>query len=338
MCLWRKEKTVRVLLIDADSKIPNLPLMKLSTYHKSAGDNCELVKANIPYYPGRKKHHFIVPDGYDKYYCSVVFLGNKEYINANGNDVVFGGTGVDLTTELPQDIENLQPDYSLYPKNNISYGFITRGCIRKCKFCFVPKKEGMIKRVNSIVDIVQHKRVKFLDNNILAYSRHSEVLQELILLIEDLQEEYKVIDYDNSTEEEKKYITPNVTVNIDTTGVGFGVGSQLRTRESKRIINNVTINSISFGGAAKDKDRYFNIVTEMYFNLRNLLNQSKAILLLESDTINELCSRKFTIEEAKSRRRIEPKDKFKKRLKKSPDKADSLVLCYYVPKDDWWFV
>ena len=91
-------------------------------------------------------------------------------------------------------------------------------------------------------------------------------------------------------------------------------------------------NSISFGGKAIDSDRYFNIVTEMYFNIR-ILTVKRAIQLLEdTETINELCSRKFVIEEAKSRRRIEEKAKFKKRLKKSPDNADALVLAFYVPQ------
>jgi len=58
--------------------------------------------------------------------------------------------------------------------------FITRGCIRNCKFCIVPKKEGGIRKVNTIDRIVKHKQVKFLDNNILAYDGHKDILQELI--------------------------------------------------------------------------------------------------------------------------------------------------------------
>jgi hypothetical protein len=174
---------MKILLVDADSIIPNLALMKLSTWHKNNGDSVELIKLNLPYFPNRKKKSFFLHRGlsplvFDKIYCSVVFDGNKEFVK--GKDVIFGGTGVDLTTVLPDDVENCEPDYSLYPDNDTSYGFITRGCIRKCPFCKVPEKEGYIHKVNEVDSIVRHKKVKFLDNNILAYPLHKEVLRELI--------------------------------------------------------------------------------------------------------------------------------------------------------------
>ena len=40
-----------ILLIDADSVIPNLALMKLAQYYKDV----ELIKLNLPYYPNKKK-------------------------------------------------------------------------------------------------------------------------------------------------------------------------------------------------------------------------------------------------------------------------------------------
>lgn len=169
---------MKICLIDADSTIPNLALMKLSAFHKSLGDEVELHAAGLPYYLNKKKSYFFAPLGYDKYYCSVVFSGNKRYIL--GADITFGGTGYNLTTSLSTEVENLLPDYSIYPGNNISYGFITRGCIRNCHFCVVPKKEGMIKQVSTIDKIVRHKKTKFLDNNILALPNHKEILQELV--------------------------------------------------------------------------------------------------------------------------------------------------------------
>lgn len=171
----------KILLVDADSTIPNLPLMKLSTYHKQKGDTVSFRRLDMPYYPNREKPILLVPDGtdttYDMIYCSVIFEGNKEYIY--GENIIFGGTGHDLSTTLPDDIESLDCDYSLYPENKTSYGFITRGCIRSCSFCKVPKKEGTIRMVNTIKNIVRHKKVKFLDNNILAYPDHYSILQEL---------------------------------------------------------------------------------------------------------------------------------------------------------------
>lgn len=169
---------MKVLLIDADSTIPNLALMKLSSHHKRVGDKVDMVQVHLPYYPSRKKFDYFVPDGYDKVYCSVVFQGNKEHII--GRNIEFGGTGVSLEKKLSDEVERMDCDYTLYPDNDTSYGFITRGCIRNCYFCFVPKKEGMIHKVNNINDIIRHKKVKFMDNNILAYEKHKGILQELV--------------------------------------------------------------------------------------------------------------------------------------------------------------
>ena len=168
---------MKVLLIDADSTIPNIALMKLSSWHKAMGDDVELVRANLPYYPNRKKVPFIAK-GADKTYCSVIFEGNKDFVI--GDDIVFGGTGFDLTTNLYDEIETCEPDYSIYPENDTSYGFITRGCIRACSFCKVPKKEGYIHKVASVESIVRHKKTKFLDNNILSLPEHKEILAELV--------------------------------------------------------------------------------------------------------------------------------------------------------------
>ncbi len=170
---------MNILLVDADSKIPNIALMKISQYHKDKGDNVELRRLELNYYPTENKQSYDISDMFaDKIYCSIIFDTNADLVY--GDNVDFGGTGVSLEKTLPKEIEDCECDYSLYPENNISYGFISRGCIRKCWFCKVPKKEGMIKQVNNIDDIVKHKIVKFLDNNFLALPNHKELLQELI--------------------------------------------------------------------------------------------------------------------------------------------------------------
>jgi hypothetical protein len=169
---------MKVLLIDADSTIPNIALMKLSNWYKNKGATVTLHKCYLPYFPNKKKTVYYAPYNFNKIYCSVIFEGNKNFIQ--GENIIFGGTGFDLATKLPEEIENYEPDYTLYPENNTSYGFITRGCIRNCDFCKVFKKEGYIHKVSNIDNIVKHKKVKFLDNNILAYPKHKEILQELI--------------------------------------------------------------------------------------------------------------------------------------------------------------
>lgn len=126
---------MRVLLIDADSKIPNLALMKISAYHKSKGD---VVGFNV--------------SDPEKVYCSIIFKKNKHM--ADGLKFFFpdaeldiGGSGYDLKKRLPDEIECMTPDYSLYPDNDSYYGFTTRGCIRHCHFCIVHDKEGKFRRL-----------------------------------------------------------------------------------------------------------------------------------------------------------------------------------------------
>lgn len=84
-------------------------------------------------------------------------------------EVVKGGTGYDHTTKLPNEIDRLQPDYSLYGIKGVSYGFLTRGCNRKCAWCIVPKKEGAISPYMDIDEIANgNNKIILMDNNILA--------------------------------------------------------------------------------------------------------------------------------------------------------------------------
>jgi hypothetical protein len=159
---------MRILLIDLDSKIPNLALMKISSYHKSKGDDVYLNKGCNP----------------DKVYVSCIFKKNKS--QAIGLSKMFeckvsiGGYGVN-NNKLPLEIENKKPDYSLY---NVDYsiGYTSRGCIRKCKFCIIPDNEGNIKNKTDPRKIIdpKHKKLILLDNNFLASPKWKENLKYLI--------------------------------------------------------------------------------------------------------------------------------------------------------------
>jgi hypothetical protein len=149
---------MRVLLIDVDSKIPNLALMKISAYHKSIGDEVG----------------FCVGDP-DKVYASVVFKKNRHHVDGlkffyPNADIDIGGSGYDLKKKLPDEIENMKPDYSLYPDCDYSMGFSTRGCFRNCYFCIVPTKEGKLHRTQHPEQWYNpdFDKIMFLDNNILA--------------------------------------------------------------------------------------------------------------------------------------------------------------------------
>lgn len=115
---------MKVGLIDIEPKIFNTAYMQISCHHKQQDDSVEWA-APLEY------------DKYDKLYCSSIFtFTNKSQVPSRA---ICGGTGFDLTTELPFDCEY---DYSIYPKCKTSYVWFTRGCKRKCPWCVVPEKEG----------------------------------------------------------------------------------------------------------------------------------------------------------------------------------------------------
>jgi len=165
----RKDIKLKIGLFDIDSKYHNLALMKLSAYHKQKGDETEL------YSP-------LFLKTYDRIYISKIFTEfniNEYYIPENF--YMAGGSGFDLKRKLPREIEHLMPDYSLY-NLNYSLGFTTRGCIRNCKFCIVPEKEGKIREHAEVEEFLNPKSniVVLLDNNFLALPSHIKKLQKYI--------------------------------------------------------------------------------------------------------------------------------------------------------------
>lgn len=139
----------------------------------------EMIDLALNGYPSKKN---IIIDGYeyDRVCISNIFDINKDkYQVINCDDVLIGGIGSNNPSlQLPKQIEMTDPFY--YEHEDTSYGFITRGCIRNCYFCKVPKYEGKLKFYNTVESIIKHKKVKFLDNNILAYDKHEEVFEYLI--------------------------------------------------------------------------------------------------------------------------------------------------------------
>jgi len=179
------ESTTKILLIDVDSIIPNIALMKLSTHYKQKGDSVSLMRLGIPIYHPTKKPTVIDCKDFDMVHISAIFNGTLANIEFANSVFDIGGSGVDLQKKLPEEIESLPCDYDLYSgcgmDENTAYGFISRGCIRNCFFCIVRQKEGDLHQVSTIDKVLQGKKqVKFFDNNFLALPNHIELLQELL--------------------------------------------------------------------------------------------------------------------------------------------------------------
>lgn len=101
----------------------------------------------------------------------------------NAKRIIKGGTGYGLDNRLPDEIEHIYPDYSIYPEltKETAYGFLTRGCPRACDFCIVARKEG--RRSVKVADLSEwwsgQKRIELLDPNLLACPDHMNLLQQL---------------------------------------------------------------------------------------------------------------------------------------------------------------
>jgi len=165
-----------VVMVDVDSEIPNLALMKLSRFYKEKGRRVILCRDS--------RHH--AESG--TVFASIVFNRGatrqkvKRLKKLHGEALQLGGSGVYLSTTLPDEIETLMPNYALYKNVDFAMGFLTRGCPRGCEYCSVPAKEGDLRRVADLDDIVPvgFKKLVLLDNNILAYPKAAYLLQEMI--------------------------------------------------------------------------------------------------------------------------------------------------------------
>lgn len=174
----------RIGLIDVDGhNFPNIPLMKISAWHKAQGDHVE-------WYDPTFSGHM------DTVYMSKVFSFSPDYeYYINADEVITGGSGYCINLvlgrevydkskdkDLPPEIEHIYPDYSLYGITDTAYGFLTRGCPRGCSFCHVEAKEGRASR--KVADLSEfwrgQKNIVLCDPNILGCKQWKQLFQQLI--------------------------------------------------------------------------------------------------------------------------------------------------------------
>ena len=179
---------MKIGLIDVDGhNYPNLPLMKISAWHKARGDT-------VTWY---EPFDGLIEE-YDKVYMSKVFSFTEDYqFPIYAKETEKGGTGYCISLvdgkevfdqsknkNLPDEIEHIYPDYSIYPEltKDTAYGFLTRGCPRGCGFCHVEKKEGRCSyKVAGLSEFWRgQKNIVLCDPNILACPQHMDLLQQLV--------------------------------------------------------------------------------------------------------------------------------------------------------------
>jgi hypothetical protein len=144
-----------IAVYNLENKYKNLALEKVRKYYSDKGVEV------VDYFP-------LSNDEYERVYVSSIFRFTPK--PSKMDNWIIGGNGYDLTTKLPEEIENIKP--------KLNFGFTMRGCIRKCHFCIVPEKEGKSIPCGDIYDLWDGKAkdVTLMDNNILSLPEHFKVI------------------------------------------------------------------------------------------------------------------------------------------------------------------
>jgi len=176
---------------------PPLGLLKFSAYHKKKGDEVRLVQGfeDDNFEPNKIYITSLFTYAYEPVH-EVIRFYSKKYRKA---EIVVGGIYATLCPEhlkehfedlkdrmrihkgLCEKVENIMPDYSLFPDWKASIVFSSRGCVRKCPFCAVPILEPKFEARKSIKNLIYpgHKKIVFWDNNILASPYWENIFDEL---------------------------------------------------------------------------------------------------------------------------------------------------------------
>lgn len=137
-------------------------------------------------------------------YKSKVFTFSEDDADFYDCEVVKGGTGYDIHSKLPAEIDAMQPDYSIYNiDQKVAYGFLTRGCPNKCKWCVVPIKEGNVQPYRDVDEIAVDGRTNLIlmDNNILASDYGLRQIEKII------ERDYRV-DFNQALD--ARLVTPQI--------------------------------------------------------------------------------------------------------------------------------
>lgn len=161
-------------------------LMKISTYHKQQGDTVKYVRTNnVGLLKDFKADKIYITSLFNWDLDKVIECGRSAKATFPNADISIGGicatllsdriekaTGIHVHKGLIMDVEELRPDYSLFPDIDYSLSFTTRGCVRKCQWCMVRIHEPEyfeISNWENQLDLTKDK-ILLMDNNFLACS------------------------------------------------------------------------------------------------------------------------------------------------------------------------
>lgn len=194
---------MNVLLVEPNyyTRYPPLGLMKLASYHRSRANEVKLVKGineDINFVPDRIEMTSLFTYAWKPVHEAIEFY-HKKFTDAK---IRIGGIYASLMSEriksfypyvnvhegLHEELDNYLPSYDIlsdvekWANWDSSIVFTSRGCIRSCPFCMVPKIEG---KIRSVIDDIQrfiytgHKKIILWDNNFLASPNWKKIIRDL---------------------------------------------------------------------------------------------------------------------------------------------------------------
>ncbi|HHV61424.1 MAG TPA: cobalamin-binding domain-containing protein [Firmicutes bacterium] len=209
-----------ILLIEPDyrAKFPPLGLMRISTFHKDRGDMVTFARGKVPALRNADWHRIYISSLFTyelprtvetiKYYAhavtspSAIFVGGigatllPEYIRERVQCSIIEGPldKPDMLGLGTPPIAALVPDYDMldsvtwkYEPQDSYFCRVTTGCIRRCKFCAVPRLEPTFRYLGNLGGQIREVRARFgekqnlvlLDNNILATDQFKNIIEDI---------------------------------------------------------------------------------------------------------------------------------------------------------------
>ena len=123
----------------------------------------------------------------------------------------------------------------------------------------------------------------------------------------------------------KKHNLKSAKINVDETGLGGGLVDRLREVINEKNLS-AAVTGCNNGNKARDS-HYANWGTESYFALRDRFAAGEIMLPRDDELTAQLTTRKYSLN-SRDQLILEPKADYKKRFKRSPDRADALVLAF----------
>lgn len=112
---------------------------------------------------------------------------------------------------------------------------------------------------------------------------------------------------------------------IDVIGIGWGLAGSLREK-----LDGIKVEGINFAAKSAAPKKYANIRAEAYWNARTLSRDKQwSLATLSDDAIDELTCARYEIKDSNGKIQVESKDEIRKRLGRSPDVSDAVLLAFF---------